>query len=52
MKNLKLIETDDVDSQKLTGKFDFTFITANDTIKVNRGLFYAVPYEIVDIVAD
>lgn len=47
-----IIETDDVDSQQLTGKFDFTFITATDTIAVNKGLFYAVPYEIVDIVAD
>jgi len=46
------IETDDIESQRLTGKFEFTFITATDTIKVNRGIFYAVPYEIVDVVPD
>ena len=32
--------------QSLTGEFNFTIITANDTITVSRGMLYGVPYTI------
>ena len=46
------ITNQDKESQQLTGEFDFTFITHTDTIAVSRGFFYAVPYEIVDVVLE
>jgi hypothetical protein len=46
------ITNQDEENQELTGEFNFTFITATDTITVSRGVFYAVPYEISDIVAN
>jgi hypothetical protein len=46
------ITNEDQENQELTGEFNFTFVMATDTITVSRGFFYAVPYEIIDIVAD
>ena len=46
------ITTEDKETQRLTGTFDFTFITPVDTIAVHKGFFYAVPYQISDIVPD
>jgi hypothetical protein len=42
------ITNQDEGKQELAGEFDFTFITATDTINVRQGLFYSVPYEITD----
>tara|TARA_R110000772_G_scaffold114138_1_gene218516 strand:- start:13 stop:474 length:462 start_codon:yes stop_codon:yes gene_type:complete len=46
------IKTEDKENQQLTGEFNFTFMSATDTITVSRGVFYTVPYEISDIVVD
>lgn len=46
------IKTDDKENQRLTGEFDFTFISANDTIAVSGGIFYDVPYAISDKAVD
>ena len=42
------ITNQDEVSQELEGEFDFTFITATDTLNVRNGVFYAVSYEITD----
>ena len=36
------------DIQEFSGNFNFTFVTATDTISVSQGFFHAVPYVIVD----
>jgi hypothetical protein len=46
------IKTEDLESQRLTGEFDLTFISANDTIIVSGGVFYDVSYTIADITVD
>jgi hypothetical protein len=46
------IKTEDKENQLITGSFDFSFITAVDTIAVHKGFFFAVPYQIMDVVPD
>lgn len=43
---------EDKERQRLTGTFDFNFITPYDTISVHKGIFYDVSYQILDVVPD
>ena len=47
-----IVTAEDVENQELTGTFDFTFMTPVDTIAVHKGIFYAVPYKIMDVVPE
>ena len=36
------------DRQEFSGDFNFTFVTATDTINVSQGIFHSVPYMILE----
>lgn len=38
----------DTERQEFSGEFNFTFVSGTDTIVVDQGIFYSVPYMIVD----
>jgi hypothetical protein len=42
------VTNQDEGGQELAGEFNFTFISATDTLSISRGVFYVVPYEITE----